>query len=108
MVQFNTDYFHSLDKDYMKNEFSDTEKNMSGTISIGEIGTSVGERMTATGQMSQAGGSAVDAFQYGIRQGAKSVEIGMNTENIGVGPHAYGPEQREEIKKLSEINDAHI
>ena len=109
-MQFNTDYYHSMDRGYFNDEVNESEQaNPAGTISMGEIGTSVDERQTATGQMSQQG-NVVDAFQYGIRQGAKNVEIAMKMDNAqgGTGTGSYGQEQRAEIRKLSEINDTHI
>ncbi len=86
MVEFNTSYFHALDKPKIKE------------ISIGEFGTSA--KM----------GDALDALKSEINVGAKHIELGFmgkgkgNLGNMQTTPEMFDKLKREELRQLAKIN----
>ncbi|MBD3259798.1 hypothetical protein GF371_04185 [Candidatus Woesearchaeota archaeon] len=83
------DYYHTMDQDY----------NVKSTEFQKEIGTTVFEG--AEGRFHQS-------VQAKVRSGVGAVELQLGGQGENTGPESYGREAREEIKKLTEMNEVDI
>ena len=116
---FNTDYVGPMDRDNFSQETADIESPLptpvvyessapnqeKPLIKIKDIGQTVSEGPQL--------GSLLDQEVAAIRKGVRTIELQTTPEGAGARPggggsESYGTEQREEIRKLAELNNVNI
>lgn len=110
MALFNTDYYHSMDKDYFVSMDSVNEaeapaepRKRASTISVKEMGSTVIDGPNA-GRFSQS-------IEATMRKGVGRIELTPIPSGRGMGGgevEAYGKEERREIKELAKINEVEM